>query len=218
MADVALPRLDPAADAERLHAAIARWRKRSHMIRFFRRALPAAMAAIVLGLLAWVAWQALRAPAAERSESVSIRMVNPRFRGRDEQGRAFVMAARLAARDSRDFKRVLLTDPFLSLETGGPKPLTVRAQRGVYHEGTLDMVLEGNVHLEDPSGWVFDTERAVVDTTRNIISGDKPLQGAGPMGRIAGSSYVIYNLGERFVIRGGVRTTLAKGPPLNRRR
>ena len=218
MTDLAVHRIDPTADAERLHSVMAKWRKRSHMIRFFRRALPAAMAANVLALLGWVGLQALRSPGSERSESVSVRMLNPRFRGRDEQGRAFVMAERSAARDSRDFKRVLLTAPFQSLDSGSQKPLTVRARRGVYHEGTMRMVLEGNVHLEDPSGWVFDTERAVVDTTRNIISGDTPLQGVGPMGRIAGASYVIYNQGERVVVRGNVRTTLMREPPSGRRR
>ena len=218
MADIALPRNDPGAATERLHAAMAKWRKRSHMIRFFRLALPAAMALIVLATAGWVGVQAVLSPGPERTESVSIRMLNPRFRGRDEEGRAFVMAARTAARDSRDFQRVLLTDPFLSLESGGPRPLTVRAKRGVYHERTLVMVLEGAVHVEDPSGWVFDTERAVVETSRNIIHGDTAVRGAGPMGRIAGSSYVIYNQGERVVVRGNVRTTLLRQPPSSRRR
>ena len=217
MASVALPRIDPRADAERLQAAMAKWRKRSHMIRFFRRALPAAMAAVVLGVLTWVVIQAFQSPGPARNESVSVRMINPRFRGRDEQGRAFVMAASSAARDSREFQRVLLTDPFLRLETGAARPLTVRAKRGVYNERTLVIVLEDAVHLEDPSGWVFDTQRAVVETNRNVISGNTPIQGAGPMGRIAGSSYVIYNQGERVVIRGDVRTTLLRSPPPSRR-
>ena len=218
MATAALTRIDPAADAERLHAAMAKWRKRSHMIRFFRRALPAAMALVALALLGWVVLQAVRSPGPARDASVSVRMVNPRFRGRDEQGRAYVMAAATAARDSSDFQRVLLTKPFLSLESGGPRPLTVRAERGVYHERTLVMVLEGKVHVEDPSGWVFDTERAVVETNKNVISGDTPVQGSGPMGRIAGSSYVIYNQGERIVVRGNVRTTLLRESPSSRRR
>ena len=218
MVSAALNPIDPAADAERLHAAMEKWRKRSHMIRFFRRALPAAMALIALGLLGWVVLQAVRSPGPARDESVSVRMINPRFRGRDDHGRAYVMAASAAARDSRDFQRVLLTDAFLSLESGGARPLTVRAKRGVYNERTLVMVLEGAVHVEDPSGWVFDTERAVVETNRNIISGNTPMRGVGPMGRIAGSSYVIYNRGERVVVRGNVRTTLLQSPPSSRRR
>ena len=218
MVSAALTPIDPAADSERLHAAMARWRKRSHMIRFFRRALPAAIATILLALLAWVVLQAIRSPGPAENESVSIRMVNPRFRGLDDEGRAYVMAARTAARDSRDFHRVLLTGAFLSLDTRDGRPLTVRAERGVYHERSLVMVLEGKVHVEDPSGWVFDTERAVVETERNVISGDTPVQGVGPMGRIAGSSYVIYNRGERVVVRGNVRTTLLRSPPSNRRR
>jgi lipopolysaccharide export system protein LptC len=204
----ALNAIDPSADAERLHAAMAKWRRRSHLIRFFRRALPTAMALMVLGLLAWVAWRAVTHPTPKEEQSVSIRMLNPRFRGRDDEGRPFTLAASEAARDSRDFQRVILKNPFVSLQDDGSGPMTVRAQRGVYNERTLIMVLEGAVHMVDPSGWVFDTERAIVDTNRNRVSGDRPVVGVGPAGRIAASSYVVYNQGERVVFRGGVRTTL----------
>ena len=209
MVSAALTPIDPAADSARLHAAMEKWRKRSHMIRFFRRALPAAMAAMVLGLLVWIAWQALR-QTAPQDNSVSVRMVNPRFHGRDDEGRAFTMSASEAARDSRNFQRVLLKNPALVLETNQGRPLKVRARRGVYNERTLVIVLEDAVRLEDPSGWVFDTGVAVVDTNRNIVSGDQPLQGVGPRGRIAAASYVIYNRGERIVLRGNVRTTLSR--------
>ena len=217
MTSAALQQLDPATDSERLHAAMEKWRKRSHMIRFFRRALPALMAVMALTLLVWIGIQATRQTAPQEA-SVSVRMVNPRFRGRDEQGRAFVMSASEAARDSRDFQRVLLKNPALALETGGSRPLTVRAKTGVYNERTLMILLEGAVHLEEPSGWVFDTQRALVDTNRNVITGDRPVQGVGPMGRIAASSYVIYNQGERVVFRGQVRTTLSRTSPSSRRR
>ena len=205
---MALSPIDATADAERLHAAMDKWRRRSHLIRFFRIALPAIMAVMTLALLGWVGVQALRQAPSEQGSDVSVRMVNPRFRGRDENGRAFMLAAREAARDSRNFQRVLLTDPALTLDTGGETPMRVRARRGVYNERTLEMVLEDTVHMEDPSGWVFDTQRAMIDTGKGVITGDLPVQGAGPRGRIAASSYVIYNEGDRIVLRGKVRSTL----------
>ena len=205
---MALLPLDATADAERLHAALNKWRRRSHLIRFFRWSLPATMALISLAALAWVGMQAMRQAPSEQGSDVSVRMIKPSFRGRDENGRAYVLAASEAARDARNFQRVLLTDPALTLDTGGETPMRVRARRGVYNERTLVMVLEDEVHMEDPSGWVFDTERANVDTNKGVISGDLPVQGVGPKGRIAGSSYVIYNQGDRIILRGQVRSTL----------
>jgi lipopolysaccharide export system protein LptC len=210
MATVALSPIDPAADAQRLQAAMRRWRRRSHLIHFFRKALPAAMALMVLGLVGWVGWRAITNPTPVENATVSIRMVNPRFRGRDDNGRAFVMSASEAARDSRDFQRVLLKNPAVELQNEGAPPFKVRARTGVYNERTFVILLEGAVVVEDPSGWVFHTERAVVETMRNVISGDLPVRGVGPMGSIAGSSYVIYNNGERIILRGGVRTTLTQ--------
>lgn len=205
---MALSPLDAAADAERLHAAMEKWRRRSHMIRFFRWALPAAMGLITLAVLAWVAMQALRQAPSEQGADVSVRMIKPVFRGRDENGRAYALAASEAARDARNFQRVLLKDPALTLDTGADTPMRVRASRGVYNERTLEMVLEGKVRMDDPSGWVFETERARVDTKDGVVSGDLPVQGVGPKGRIAGSSYVIYNQGDRIILRGQVRSTL----------
>ena len=207
---MALRPIDATADAERLHAALNRWRRRSHLIRFFRLALPAVMALMTLALLGWIGMQALRQAPSEQGADVSVRMVNPRFRGRDEEGRAYVLAASEAARDARNFQRVLLKYPALTLDTGGETPMRVRARRGVYNERTLEMVLEEKVHVEDPSGWVFDTERARVDTNKGVISGDLPVQGVGPKGRIAASTYVIYNRGERIILRGQVRSTLSQ--------
>ena len=62
----------------------------------------------MLGLLgAFVVGQAVRAAAARPKElPTQIRMINPHFIGRDDQGRAFNLAARLAVRDDSDMQRV----------------------------------------------------------------------------------------------------------------
>jgi lipopolysaccharide export system protein LptC len=207
----AMQPLDPAADAARLQEAVRQWRRRSQLIHVMRRALPGAIVLIMLGLLVTIAVQTLgrrRAPEGE----IAVRMLNPNFRGRDEHGRAYVLSAREAVRDAANFQRVLLTDPVLELQTSPDKPaMRVAASRGVYLENTLVMTLEGKVKMDDPTGWTFRTERAVIDTRRDLISGDTRIEGESATRRISGDSYAIYNRGERVYLRGSVRSTILRG-------
>jgi lipopolysaccharide export system protein LptC len=86
--------------------------------------------------------------------------------------------------------------------------MRVTARSGVYLENSQVMTLEGEVRLVDPSGWRFATERAVVDTRRDTITGDKRVEGVGPTQRISGDTYAIYNRGERVIMRGNIRSTV----------
>ena len=200
--------IDPTVDAARLQAAVQRWRRRSRLIHFFRRALPALIVLILAGLLITMAVQTF-GRRAEPETNVSVRMLNPRFRGRDDRGRAFLLSAREAVRDARNFQRVLLQDPSMVLQTQpDATPLRVTAKSGVYMEDTQVMTMQGEVRLSDPSGWNFATERAVVDTRRDLITGDQPIQGVSPSQRISANSFAIYNRGERFVFSGNVKSSL----------
>ena len=204
----ALRRIDPAADAARLQAEVRAWRRRSRLIQFFRRALPALMGVVLVVLGVTVLVQTF-GRTSKPEQAIAVRMVNPRFQGRDERGRAFILAAQQAQRDARDFNRVLLQGPVLELQTHADRtPMRVTARSGVYLENTQVMTLEGEVRLVDPSGWRFATERAVVDTRRDTITGDKRIEGVGPTQRISGDTYAIYNRGERVIIRGNVRSTV----------
>ena len=208
----ALQPLDPAADAARLHEAVRKWRRRSHLIHFMRRALPTLIGAILLGLLATIAVQTLGRRAAPEAE-IQVRMLNPRFRGRDDEGRAFVLAARAATRDNADLQRIFLEGPELELTSEGDQPpMRVTARTGVYLESTQLMTLRGEVRLTDAaSGWRFATEEAIVDTQRDLISGRTRIEGESPTRKISGDTYAIYNRGDRVVLRGAVRSTINGG-------
>ncbi len=115
----------PSRTAGRLPARdFERWRRRSRLIRPLRVVLPAAIALILAGLVGSVAWSHLqwpsRAQAAEADEP--IRLINPRFVGRDDKGRAFVLTAESAMRDEHDYQRVMLEKPALVLDEKRPGP------------------------------------------------------------------------------------------------
>ena len=124
------------------HSAIAeprrvdfeRWRRRSRLIRTLRVALPALIGLIFLGLAGSVAWSTFRAqPQTAQRDNEPIRLVNPRFVGRDDKGRAFLLTADTATRDVKDYQRVILERPALVLDEGGPDQMRLAGKSGVFH-------------------------------------------------------------------------------------
>jgi lipopolysaccharide export system protein LptC len=91
-------------------------------------------------------------------------------------------------------------------EAPGRPPTRITAKRGVYREDTLILDLEGEVRYSDPEGWRFLTKNAVVDTRRDLVTGDQGIEGEGPSGVFKADRYVIFNQGERVVLRGNVST------------
>ena len=51
-----------------------------------------------------------------------IRMIGPHFIGRDDQGRAFNLAARVAVRDDADMQRVCLGQPVMVMDVDSAAP------------------------------------------------------------------------------------------------
>jgi lipopolysaccharide export system protein LptC len=185
--------------------AMARWRRRSRLIRRLRILLPATIAVIVLSLSGMVVYRSLVAPAAKPAEAdAPIRLVNPRFLGRDAQGRSFTITANSAVRDEDDYQRVVLDRPALVLDGEGASPLRLSAATGVYHEGEAILRLQGDVRLDDREA-AFDTASAVFDTATGVLEGEGLITGAGPLGEIRARSYGVYDKGERMVFKGGVR-------------
>lgn len=185
--------------------AMTRWRRRSVLIRRMRIALPALIAAIVLGLVGTVVYRSIAGgpqPAAE--EDAPIRLVNPRFLGRDDQGRSFVITAASAVRAEDDYQRVIMDRPALVLDEDGPSPIRLSAASGVYHEEDGLLKLQGGVRLNDQEA-AFETTSATFDTATGVLEGEGLITGAGPLGEITAKSYGVYDKGERMVFKGGVR-------------
>jgi lipopolysaccharide export system protein LptC len=185
-----------------------RWRRRSVLIRRLRVLLPALIVLILAGLVASVVYNTFKAapaPAADSDEP--IRLVKPRFVGRDEKGRAFVLTAASAVRDQKDYQRVMLDRPALVLDEDGPDPLRITAAAGVYHEGDRKLAVSGGVRMSGPRG-AFETAHSLFDTKTGELVGSGPIQGSGSLGEITAKSYGVYGKGERMVFKGGVHTRL----------
>jgi lipopolysaccharide export system protein LptC len=185
-----------------------RWRRRSRLIHILRVVLPVVIAAIFAVLIGYVVWGAAVGREAQTAEGdAPIRLVNPRFVGRDARGRGFVLTAASAVRDDRDYQRVLLDKPMLVLDERGPEPMRLSGRSGEFHEQTGQLKLSGGVRLIWPQA-TFDTATSVFETTTGELAGSGPISGTGPLGDIDAKSYGVYDKGERMIFKGGVRARI----------
>jgi len=185
-----------------------RWRRHSRLIRRLRVALPIAIGLILGSLVGLVAYNALHEAAVRPAEAETpIQLINPRFVGRDDKGRAFVITAKTATRDARDYQRVLLVEPALILDEQGAHPTRVSAKAGVYRETDRVLKLEGGVKLNGADA-SFSTAASVFDTATGELAGSGPISGSGSLGEIIAKSYGVYDKGERMVFKGGVRARI----------
>ena len=188
----------------------AQWRRHSSLIHDLRRVLPG-LALLLLGFLAvWAIGGTVagRLAAQRQSGNLTIRMLKPNFQGRDENGKPYRLSADSAVRDDVDSARVTLDAPVFSLGSAQQGQTYLHAQHGVYREDSRVLDITGQVHLQDDSGMHFVTEHAVIDLKTNNVDGDTHIEGSGPLGRIAASSYAVRNAGEQIFFAGHVKARI----------
>lgn len=203
-----MSQIDPAqdrkaADEARLAAEAERWRARSQRVRLYRRLLPILIVVLAGGALTWTVFRTVMSGVErEASQARDIRLDNPMFHGQDAEGRSFVIGAEGAVRDPAT-GRFRLNGPVLRLNLGGAKVTEMTADAGTYNETARTVTIGPNVRISDGgSGFVLTTPEAVVNTATGVVTGDKGVQGRGPMGTISATSYAIYEQGERVVFSG----------------
>ncbi len=195
-----------AADIARRNRLVQKWRQHSSRIHLLRRVLPGLCIAMLLGQGGWALFNTLfsRQGAADRSSVVEIRMLKPAFQGRDEKGQPYNVTAESAVRDDVDPARLTLEAPVFTLGSG-EEQTHVRARHGVYRDDTRILNLTGDVHLEGGGGYHFVTEHAVVDAQKNNVDGETHIDGHGPLGQIAASSYAVRDGGAHVFFTGQVK-------------
>lgn len=200
------------ADAVRRIEALARWRKRSELVHFYRRALPAAMVALVLFGVGWVAVRALMSLGLGGEAIGAIHLLHPTFYGRNQQGERYVLRADEAIRSGDNPDRISLIQPKLWEYTTAPEPETVTSARGVFHEKEKLLDLFGQVKASDGAGNHFASETAYVNMHRNSVVGQTAAFASGPQGTISASSYAVYDKGKHVIFTGNVHTHLVNRP------
>jgi lipopolysaccharide export system protein LptC len=184
-------------------------RRHGVFVRILRWLLPLIMvgvAALLVGLV--LEHSARRRAASHREAQAPIRMLNPKFFGRDNQGRPYILGASQAARDEASLELVRLRDPSVTLDMDGPHPSTLTADTGVYREDTRILYLKGHVKADNAKTSKFDTDEAVVNTQTGVVTGPAALSSETPVGDLQSRSFDVFDKGNRVVFKGGVHARL----------
>ncbi|MGV8928791.1 MAG: LPS export ABC transporter periplasmic protein LptC [Brevundimonas sp.] len=190
-------------DEARVAAAAKAFRVRSRRVQMLRRVLPVVIVVLAGGTISWIVLRSVMSDVERKAgASREIRLDTLRFHGQDAAGRSFVIGAEGAVRDP-DTGYYRLIGPALRLDLGGRKVTTLTADGGVYDEAGKTVTIGPNVRISDGgSGFTLVTPEAVVDTATGIVTGNKGVEGTGPLGTISASSYVIHEQGQRIEFRG----------------
>jgi lipopolysaccharide export system protein LptC len=197
-------------DMKRRRLLLDKWKRRSMVVHTLRRVLPIVCVLIVAGLIGWAAVNTLfwRASFGQAGAGLEIRMVGVHFQGRNDAGKPYLVSASTAIRDANDAARVTLVDPVFTLGAAPDDKTTVRAKHGVYREDNRVLDLKGGVTLDDAQGYHFVTDHAVVNTLKSDVDGEGHIDGHGPLGRIAASSYAVRSGGAHVYFVGQVKTRI----------
>jgi lipopolysaccharide export system protein LptC len=195
--------------AARIEKAMGRWRRRSRVIYFWRRALPVLMLAIIAAVMAMILGNTIFGARRLSEQTPEVRMIGPRFLGRGKDGRPYTVTAVDAVRDGQHPELVSLNHPHLVLQSLDASPPTVvDALKGLYNETTHVLVLDRQVMLDDGKSDLFRSEHAVVYTDQGAVQGASPVNAVGPVGTTTADRYAVKNKGKDITFEGHVKSHL----------
>ena len=178
-------------------------RRRSRLIDGLRRFFVAAAGASFAAVFVFMGLHAIQGgfSAGRYSAAEPLRMINPRFIGRTEQGGPYQLSAEMAERAQGDMQPIELIAPVYRTEAG----TIMLAPRGVYDEQEQTLVMDGEVLFADNGGNRFTTPHMVVDLERGTMSGQGGVTGAGPLGVLQADAYELRESDRALVLRGRVQ-------------
>ena len=192
-----------AGDPQQL--VVERWRRRSRVVNFWRIILPLAIFAICLAMGGWIVSRSLlETRVLEIIEATDRLISGPKFYGRDNNDRTYLLTAIRGLRDAVNRDKYTLESPNFNLGAG-----SVRADQGVYIKGSTKILLHGNVVAINSAGSRMEAQDAQIDTRTGTIS-NTAQPGSGrmsietSMGKIAADDYTVAKNGV-VTFRGRVR-------------
>lgn len=170
-------------------------------------ALPSLAILMAVGVTAQATVRALNTRT-HPAEAQPLRLDNPRFSGKMNDGRAFLITAASAQRDPADANKLTLQSPRLVRGVGTSDASEVSSQTGEYRQEASTLLLRGDVKIANGRGSRISSDRALIDTrTGDLVDGGKVV-GDNARGDIQAGGYSVTDKGDRVVFKGGVRARL----------
>lgn len=178
-------------------------RRRSRLIAALRRFFVAGAGASFAAVFVFMALHGIEGGFNRDRYSAAepLRMINPRFIGRTENGGPYQLSAEVAERPQGENQPIELVAPVYGTEAG----TIMLAPRGVYDQQAKTVVFDGEVLFSDRNGNRFTTPNMIVDLERGTLTGRGGVTGAGPLGVLQAGSYELRDSDRALVLGGGVR-------------
>jgi len=186
-------------------------RKHSARIKFLRRLLLVLCAGLAAYLVYEFATQS-NTTFIEDNPTESVKMVNPRYSGRTEDGLPFYLTADTATRTLANRTEVALNKPVLEFirEEGAEASLVV-AESGTYDDVKKILNLRTAVNLNTDDGYSCKTTHARVFARDKRIEGDERIECDGSFGVVNGNAFEINDNYKVFVFKNGMDAIIEQG-------
>jgi lipopolysaccharide export system protein LptC len=134
-------------------------------------------------------------------------MLKPRLTGTDDKGNPFVITADAAVQDAKNPKRASLKNIEADLALDEESWINARAREGVIDMAAGKMVLMGGIDLFTDTGYELHTQSARMDFKRNVVHGDQPVTGQGPLGTLSADRFQAERASNQLLLSGHVTMT-----------
>jgi lipopolysaccharide export system protein LptC len=184
-------------------ATLKKARRRSRLIAGLRRFFVAGAGASFAAVFVFMALYAIQggANAGVYDAREPLRMLNPRFIGRTENGGPYQLSAEVAEQAVGQNQPIELVAPVYRTDAG----TIMLAPRGIYDPQAKTVIFDGEVLFSDAGGNRFTTPNMIVDLNQGTLTGRGGVTGAGPLGVLQAESYELRDSDRALVLRGGVR-------------
>ncbi|WP_342452462.1 LPS export ABC transporter periplasmic protein LptC [Pararoseomonas baculiformis] len=230
----ASPSSGPAPGERAPAAAIADWRqrmvpsrarrnytrgailRRRILVRALKFLLPLGALALLSAIVLWPEFEnagenaRLSFRRIGRATPESVRVVDPRYQGVDEQGRPFNVTAFTASQQGST-NVVDLEAPRGDLMLSGDGWMLLESRNGRYDRDANILDLRGDVTIWQDDGTLIETQEARVDVKGGNAEGDRPIAAQGTFGTITGDGFRLRERGAVVVFTGNARAVLEGG-------
>ena len=189
-------------------------RKHSGRIKLLRRLLLALCAGLAGYLIYEFATQSNTAFIKD-VPTESVRMVNPKYRGRTTDGLPFYLTADTAIRTLANRSEVALKNPVLEfIREEGARASVVVAETGTYDDVQKILNLRTAVDLNTDDGYNCKTSHARIFAKEKRIEGDERIECIGSFGLVNGNAYEINDNYKVFVFKNNMDAIIEQGGDL----
>lgn len=145
----------------------------------------------------------------EDDPTQSVKMVNPRYSGRTDDGLPFYLTAKEAVRSRADDSRVQLVNPVMEFfrEAGTEKSVVI-AKTGTYDDTKKILNLRADVNLTTDDGYDCVTTHARFFAETKKIEGDEPISCTGEFGSVKGNAFEILDDYKTYIFKNGMSAIL----------